>query len=476
MINVTTTGYTKLSIPSSVNQLLQSFWRKNRQFAWTEFWQSGNTIQNHWEQNCSVLDIGRQDVPHQLRIDQRHHIVQTVQHELEEWTQRPLVLTASVGIRAYLQNTIIAPHVDRLPFVITAVLHIAQHNVNDDDDNNNNNNNSNDGWPIQLVVTDTKTGTSILKNITTVPGEMIVYEGTSIVHGRPYPLPPGNKTLTEADDPTYMAVLYLHFEPVGYTVQHTLRRQQQQMQQQQKVQQQVQQQSTKQPKDEDGTTTTTTTIVDDPLYYELPTTTYAMDKASRVAFERSLAVQQEKMQQQQQEQSKEQQKKDDSNNIINNQNNINTRASSTTTTSASVPRYVWDTYRDAYRQKFFFQHEPAIYPKPSKVVFGQITAHQAAALGDMSALRSLATKDRTVLFKADINGWRPLHEAARSGHADVIEYLLEEGAQVNARTNNGSGGTALYWAEKEPKKNSKAIAVLKKYGAVNIPPEYNDKE
>ncbi|KAG7354619.1 pfs, nacht and ankyrin domain containing protein [Nitzschia inconspicua] len=465
MINVTTTGYTKLSIPSSVYQLLQTFWKKNRQFAWTEFWQSGNTIQNHWEQNCSVLDIGRQDVPHHLHIGQQHHIVQTVQHELEEWTQRPLVLTASVGIRAYLQNTIIAPHVDRLPFVITAVLHIAQHNVNDDDNNNNNSNNnsssSNGGWPIQLVVTDTKTGTSVLRNVTTVPGEMIVYEGTSIVHGRPYPLPPGNKSLTEADDPTYMAVLYLHFEPVGYTVQHTLRRRQQ-------MQQQVQQ-STRQ-KDEDGTTAT---VVDDPLYYEMPTTTYAMDMASRGAFERSLAVQQEKMQQQQQHQEqKSKEQKDDSNNNNNNVN-INTHTAATT---SSVPRYVWDTYRDAYRQKFFFQHEPAIYPKPSKVVFGQITAHQAAALGDMSALQSLATKDRTVLFKADINGWRPLHEAARSGHADVIEYLLEEGAQVNARTNNGSGGTALYWAEKEPKKNGKAIAVLKKYGGVNIPPEYEDKE
>ena len=51
----------------------------------------------------------------------------------------------------------------------------------------------------------------------------------------------------------------------------------------------------------------------------------------------------------------------------------------------------------------------------------------------LDVLKEIARKERSQLFKADQNGWRPLHEAARGGHADVIEYLLKEGAQINER-------------------------------------------
>ena len=44
------------------------------------------------------------------------------------------------------------------------------------------------------------------------------------------------------------------------------------------------------------------------------------------------------------------------------------------------------------------------------------------------------------------------------------------GAQINERTNNGKGGTALWWAEKRPKENRAAILVLKKHGAVSVAP------
>ena len=98
-------------------------------------------------------------------------------------------------------------------------------------------------------------------------------------------------------------------------------------------------------------------------------------------------------------------------------------------------------------------------------------AHRAAASGRLWDLKEIArTQSRSELFMANRYGWRPIHEAARSGHADVLEYLLEEGAKVNERTNNNNGGNALFWAKKNAKKNAKAIAVLEKYGAVVIEP------
>lgn len=88
----------------------------------------------------------------------------------------------------------------------------------------------------------------------------------------------------------------------------------------------------------------------------------------------------------------------------------------------------------------------------------------------LDLLKEIAAKDRSQLFKKDQNGWRPLHEAARGGRADVLEYLLKEGAQVNERPNAAEGGTPLWWAERKPKENAKAIAVLKKYGGVSLAP------
>lgn len=57
---------------------------------------------------------------------------------------------------------------------------------------------------------------------------------------------------------------------------------------------------------------------------------------------------------------------------------------------------------------------------------------------------------------------------------DVLEYLLKEGAKVNERTNNGDGGTPLWWAEKKPEKNKEAIELLKKYGGLSLQPKVLD--
>ena len=51
---------------------------------------------------------------------------------------------------------------------------------------------------------------------------------------------------------------------------------------------------------------------------------------------------------------------------------------------------------------------------------------------------------------------------------EVIRYLLEEGAQVNERTNEDEGGNPLYLAEQKNRK--KAIALLKEYGGVSLAP------
>ena len=67
-------------------------------------------------------------------------------------------------------------------------------------------------------------------------------------------------------------------------------------------------------------------------------------------------------------------------------------------------------------------------PKPTRLILGTLNTHTAAADGDLETIKDAAKHDRSLIFKADHNGWRPLHEAARSGRHQVLDYLLKEGA------------------------------------------------
>jgi prolyl 4-hydroxylase len=102
--------------------------------------------------------------------------------------------------------------------------------------------------------------------------------------------------------------------------------------------------------------------------------------------------------------------------------------------------------------------------------------HAAAADGDVAGLKEIASKNRSELFKKDKNGWRPLHEAARGGKDEVVEYLLNEGAQINERTNDDVGGSPLWWAERKPERNKKVIELLKRRGAVSLAPGAETKK
>ena len=54
-------------------------------------------------------------------------------------------------------------------------------------------------WPLEVLGHD-----GIARNITMRPGDMILYESHSVIHGRPFPL-----------EGRFMANVFEHFEPVG---------------------------------------------------------------------------------------------------------------------------------------------------------------------------------------------------------------------------------------------------------------------
>lgn len=133
---------------------------------------------------------------------------------------------------------------------------------------------------------------------------------------------------------------------------------------------------------------------------------------------------------------------------------------------------------------------------------GATVIHHAAAIGDITFLRSemhrraeAATSTAemaaaTAPFRQpDRNGWQPLHEAARAGRLHVLVLLLEaQGDEdehnesertwrrragrlkvnVNARTNSGTGVTALRLVEQNHGEDNECAALLRQVGGLSV--------
>lgn len=69
-------------------------------------------------------------------------------------------------------------------------------------------------------------------------------------------------------------------------------------------------------------------------------------------------------------------------------------------------------------------------------------AHAAAASGNVEHLEILARTNKKLLTSRDQNGWEPLHEAVRAGQLDAVQFLLQQGADINARTGLSKQGSS----------------------------------
>ena len=70
----------------------------------------------------------------------------------------------------------------------------------------------------------------------------------------------------------------------------------------------------------------------------------------------------------------------------------------------------------------------------------------ACALGDERRVRSLLSRDRALANDQDSCGHSPLFSAASQGYTDIVQLLLDHGADPNAPEHNAPRGHALYEA------------------------------
>lgn len=189
MQNYTDVGFKKIKTPAKVWELLLDFWNQNNPTAnihgsKPENWNKGNSYVNHWVSPSYMVSVEDTSLPgggYKLK----DAIWAAAKETLEEWTGEELQPCSLYGIRIYTEGAMLATHVDRLPLVSSAIVNVAQ--------------DVDEPWPLEVIGHDGKA-----HNITMEPGDMVLYESHSVLHGRPFAL-----------KGRYFANVFIHFEPVG---------------------------------------------------------------------------------------------------------------------------------------------------------------------------------------------------------------------------------------------------------------------
>lgn len=88
---------------------------------------------------------------------------------IQQWTGMELSPTSLYGVRVYSDGAILSPHVDRLPLVSSCIINVAQ--------------DVDEPWPLEIY---DRQGKAV--NVTMEPGDMVLYESGSLIHGRPFPM------------------------------------------------------------------------------------------------------------------------------------------------------------------------------------------------------------------------------------------------------------------------------------------------
>ena len=162
MRNYTELGFAKIRAPEEVFSLIAKFWKDNEHLTEAE-WNEVNSYHNMWTAPSSVVDVQNESLlgggP-----ELRTQIWEASRKVMEEWTGMHLTPCSMWGVRIYYNDSILVPHVDRNPLVTSAIINVAQ-DVDED-------------WPLEVWGHDGKP-----YNISMKPGDMVLYESHSILHG-----------------------------------------------------------------------------------------------------------------------------------------------------------------------------------------------------------------------------------------------------------------------------------------------------
>jgi prolyl 4-hydroxylase len=149
----------------------------------------GNTYTNNWVAPTYMVSVEDSSLRGGGR-GLKQKIWDAARDTIQEWTGEELTECSLYGIRVYTAGSVLASHVDRLPLVSSAIINVAQ--------------DVDEPWMLEVIGHNGKAS-----NVTMEPGDMVLYESHSVIHGRPFPL-----------KGRYYANIFIHFEPTGHSLRH----------------------------------------------------------------------------------------------------------------------------------------------------------------------------------------------------------------------------------------------------------------
>tara|TARA_A100001037_G_C14993309_1_gene563607 strand:+ start:50 stop:1003 length:954 start_codon:yes stop_codon:yes gene_type:complete len=97
--------------------------------------------------------------------------------------------------------------------------------------------------------------------------------------------------------------------------------------------------------------------------------------------------------------------------------------------------------------------------EPPTAKVPEISIHEAAAKGDIEAVKQHFNNGSDVNAKGSDDGWTPLQIAAAEGQNEIVELLISYDADVNAKADNGT--TPLHCASGEGHKEIAELLISK---------------
>lgn len=153
-------GWLKMDMPDGLAEFLKNFWDREKVRSLVRHESIGGGYTNQ-----EVVPMDKVDLD--FFTPTRFEIVKKMRPILQWWTNRRLVHTATYGLRIYRRDSMLLTHVDRAEtHLASAILQIDQK--------------SDEGWPLEVL---TPAGDPF--EVFLRAGEMLLYEGGRIRHGRP---------------------------------------------------------------------------------------------------------------------------------------------------------------------------------------------------------------------------------------------------------------------------------------------------
>lgn len=156
-------GYLKMQIPKDLFRLL-SLWEQK----YGPIHQKAHEIVPGFFTNIHKVSMDMLEVSHFPNL--QHKIMTEMKDVMQWWTRSHLKHTVTFGMRIYKKGSMLINHVDRKEsHLVSAILQVNQETEGDE------------GWPVEVV----HPHVPGVKEVYLQPGEMLLYEGARIAHGRP---------------------------------------------------------------------------------------------------------------------------------------------------------------------------------------------------------------------------------------------------------------------------------------------------